>query len=106
MQVYKEHVQLQNIEMLKRVEMCVPSNGFIIIPPVAGIEDQDISSDPFLRVPVESVNLDRTPYLAWWVWRGLAYTYEERRPVIFDGYVILLKPNAEEAFVSGYGQSA
>lgn len=77
-------------------------NSFIFIPPMAGIENQNISSNPFFGKPMQLVNPNSCSDLMRWVLRWTAYDHEERCSVIFNGEIVFTKPHGEKALVLGY----
>ena len=72
---------------------------FVLVPPVPCAENKNICSNPVLGEPVELVELNCGPDVAWCILRWMPYRDEEGCPVIFNCEVVVLESHGEETFV-------
>jgi len=82
--------------------MYLPSDGFLIIPPMASVENQHISVLPPGGHPIYDVQLECSLYFFWHSSWGTALDHQERAPVILYSAIVVLKHENQEAHVICY----
>ncbi|KAG6524645.1 hypothetical protein ZIOFF_014580 [Zingiber officinale] len=85
------------------VQVHLRSGGLLLVPPMAGVEDQHVGVHPALGLPVERVEVDGAPDLARGGRRRPADGGEERGAVVLHREVVVAEDDGEEALVLRYG---
>jgi hypothetical protein len=87
------------------MEKPIRLDSFVLVPPMSGVEDQNICPSPLLGVPVKPINHDGHMHTIGGIpgWAGDGD--EKRRPVVFHCEVVFAEADGEEALVLAYRAS-
>lgn len=80
-------------------ENSLPSNGLLVVPPMAGVEDQQIGIFPPKWIPIHSIQLKGCLDVLRRPGRRPALYDEERRSVVLNGTIVILELEYQETFM-------